>query len=430
MNLLYDSKDVIEQCQIQLLKKTLNYVYKYSCFYKRMFDTNHIKISEINTLSDIEKLPITTKHDLLTYNNDFYCGEIKEASDIVTTSGSTGIKPIIHPLTQRDLSRLMLNETLSFEIAGIDNNDAVMLCTALDGSFVAGLAYYYGLKNTAGAVFRVGAKSLHAQAEILYRYNISTIVGVPSNLIKLFKYMESNHLYGADKVRKMVLIGESIRNKNLSLNQLGSRLASCYPNAELHSTYANTETCTSFCECNIGNGGHLLPNLAYIEIVDEVGNRVEEGHVGRLLITTFDAQGMPLLRYDTGDLTYLINEPCKCGIKAQRIGPILDRNKSISKIGGVTFSQSQLENVILSIPQIDDYCIVIDKDDNETAQAKVFYLTLLENSKHVGMILKQKIWDCVRISVEVECCTQVQLHEKQHITNSRKPVRYINNNGI
>jgi phenylacetate-CoA ligase len=245
---------------------------------------------------------------------------------------------------------LAFNEQVSFTIPGIRNADFVMLTTALDGSFVAGLAYYLGIKRLGASIIRAGSKNLSIQVEILKKYPVSTIIGVPSNLIKLHRYCNDEGIViEKEKIKKLVLIGETIRNEDITLNQLGRRLSECYPEATLYSTYANTETCTSFCECSAGNGGHLHPNLAYIEVLDENDQLVPNRTAGRLVMTTFGCQGMPLLRYDTGDITFIDNEKCSCGRTTQRIGPILGRMQNILKISGTTCSQAQLENAVLSV---------------------------------------------------------------------------------
>lgn len=426
----YTHCESLANVQAQLLRNTVNYVYQHSSYYKKRFDSINIDIHSIKSMDDLLMLPIITKLELLENNEDFFCCRIPEAADIVTTSGSTGLNPIIHPLTYGDLCRLSYNEKLSFEISNIDKNDHVLLTTALDGSFVAGLAYYLGLKEIGTSVIRAGSKNMFMQADVINRYNITAIVGVPSNLIKLYRYMQNNHYDGANQITKLVLIGESIRNRDFTLNQLGIRLSKCFPYARLYSTYANTETCTSFCECSAGKGGHLLPNLAFVEIVDDGGFRVKDGELGRVIITTFGAQGMPLLRYDTGDISFLNSEKCECGRISQRLGPIISRAHNISKIGGITFSQAQLENVILSCAMVEDYCIIVQTDEDNIQSVKIYVTSYDHNTKELISLIKQKVWNFVRISVEVEYSSWEDLKKKQNSNNTRKPLRFIYENTV
>lgn len=426
----YCSKEKIMDVQTILLRRTIQYAYMHSCYYRKVLSETNIDIKTFN-ISDLEKLPIVSKQDLLKQNEEFFCSSESFWSDIVTTSGSTGVRPIVHPLTYNDLMRLTYNEQVSFMTAPITKSDMVMLSTALDGSFVAGLAYYLGLKRMGISVVRAGSKNLNTQLEILNEFPINTIVGVPSNLIKLYSYGEDNgKVKSFSKIKKLVLIGESIREKDFILSQLGQRLYQCFPNAKLYSTYANTETCTSFCECEKGEGGHLHPDLAYIEILDHNNKSVRAGQEGRLVITTFGCQSMPLIRYDTGDLTYIIDAPCKCGRNSLRIGPILGRKKNILKVGGVTFSQRQLENIILSFSCVIDYCVKIENDNNGITFVTV-WITLIDTKADVGEEIKQRVWENVRIAVRVNCCTQEELSRIQNSVGSRKAIRFINHaNGV
>lgn len=425
MNIEYCSKEKIREIQTVLLRQTIQYVNMHSQYYRGILCRTNLNLKAFN-ISDLEMLPVISKEDLLKHNEEFFCSSEACWSDIVTTSGSTGVQPIVHPLTYSDLMRLTYNEKVSFMLPPITKNDQVMLATALDGSFVAGLAYYLGLKRLEITVVRAGSKNLNLQLEILNEFSINVIVGVPSNLIKLYKYAVSNGKEQLmSKIDKLILIGESIREKNFILNQLGRRLSNCFPNAKLYSTYANTETCVSFCECEKGNGGHLHPDLAYIEILDDNNNIAKVGDIGRLVITTFGSQSMPLIRYDTGDLTYIIDEPCECGRNSLRIGPILGRHKNIFKVGGVTVSQQQLENVILSLPYIIDYCIIIENDNNGVAFATVWITSEYENTG-IKEEIRLKVWENVRISIRVNCCTQEELGNMQNSTGSRKPIRFIN----
>lgn len=423
----YDNLKDQDILQARLLRNAIKYAYNHSLYYQKVFNSQKIDIFSIQTTDDLIKLPITTKLELLKNNEEFFCCNIRDASDIVTTSGSTGVNPIIHPLTLGDICRLSYNERLSFEISNIVPEDSVLLTVALDGSFVAGLAYYLGLKKIGSSVIRVGSKNMCMQAEVIKRNNITVIVGVPSNLIKLYRYMQNKQYFGCEKITKLLLIGESIRNRDYSLNQLGTRLSKCFPHASLHSTYANTETCTSFCECSAGEGGHLLTNLAYVEIVDDNGYRVKDGELGHVVITTYGAQGMPLLRYDTGDISFLNSEKCKCGRTSQRLGPIISRTHNISKIGGVTFSQAQLENVILSCSMVDDYCIIVQTNEDNIQSVKIYVVSSC-NSEDVRLFIKQKVWNYIRISVEVECESWETLIRKQSSNNTRKPLRFIYEN--
>ena len=423
----YEAVEDFKILQYKLLKNSMKYLNKYSPYYKSLFNNLNLTSESIRSLKDIQKIPILNKASLLKHNAKIMCCDLNRASDIVTTSGSTGTEPIVHPLLYSDIQRLGYNEQTSFAIAGIKASDMVMINAAMGSGFVAGLAYYLGVKRIGASVVRTGAKNMMLQVEVLEKFPISIIIGVPSNLIKLHEYIadRKDGVENLTKITKMVLIGEAIRNEDFSLNHLGKRLNDCYPAASLYSTYANTETCTSFCECSAGNGGHFNPELAYIEILDKNNCELPEGIAGRLVITTFGSQGMPLLRYDTGDITFCIKEKCKCGRITPRIGPILGRDQNILKIGGVSFSQIQIENIILSEPLVNDYCLVIQKNEKEIQSLLVYFSSYTNNICAIKQALKQNIWEMLRVTADIRYCSFDELDKIQTSTASRKNIRFI-----
>lgn len=429
IDLDYADYETVSKRQTVLLKTTLQYLALHSEYYQSVFNKKRIQISRFNSMEDLAGLPITTKADLLQNNPQFFCSV--SPSDTVMTSGSTGARPIVHPLTALDLRRLAYNEQVSFQTAGIHKGDTVMLATALDGSFVAGLAYYLGLREIGCNILRTGAKNYNLQMNMIARGACNAIIGVPSNLLRLSSLCGDNGASaGLSCVNKLVLIGESIRKADFTLNQLGQRLSRSYLNAGLYSTYANTETCSSFCECKAGQGGHLSPELAYAEIVDENGQRVPDETPGRLLLTTFGAHGMPLLRYDTGDITFKCSGPCSCGRTSTRIGPILSRTNTLFKIHGITFSQAQVEELLLAESCVLDYCVVVNKGQENTRSMTVWISSGHSDEKEQSVSkIKARIWDNIRINADVRICDEEKLKNLQASTGARKPVRFLINKG-
>ena len=150
------SVEEIKIFQEQKLLELLTYANENSVFYRKLFSANNISISNINTLEDLQLLPVTTKEDLQKYNDDFICVPITKIIDFATTSGTLG-EPVTFGLTDKDLDRLAYNEAISFDCAGIKEGDIVQLMTTIDRRFMAGLAYFLGLRKMKVGVIRVGA---------------------------------------------------------------------------------------------------------------------------------------------------------------------------------------------------------------------------------------------------------------------------------
>ena len=127
-------------------------------------------------------------------------------------------------------------------------------------------------------------------------------------------------------------------------------------------------------ECECQNGTHLWEDHFFPEIVNPVTlEPVAPGEHGELVLTTLTKEGMPMIRYRTRDLTHLIYEKCACGRTAVRMGRILGRSDDMLIIRGVNVFPSQVESVILELPEFEPhYLIVVDRVNNtDTFQIQV-----------------------------------------------------------
>src|SRR5690606_27644657 len=128
----------------------------------------------------------------------------------------------------------------------------------------------------------------------------------------------------SDSVQKVLCIGAPLRNSDFEPSNLLIQLQETW-HAESLTTYASTEVATAFTECSFGKGGHELPELFWVEILDESGEEVAEGELGEITVTPFGVEAMPLLRFRTGDLARKYTQTCACGRNSSRIGPIEGR---------------------------------------------------------------------------------------------------------
>ena len=310
---------------------TVAYARKNSPFYRRQL----AEFPEIRGVADLAQIPLTTKKHVSESNDRFWCIPREKLLDLCTTSGTTGV-PTLYPLTQGDLDRLAQNEFLCFRRVGLSPSDLVILAVTIDKCFMAGLAYFEGLRRLGAAVVRVGAGSPAMLLSMIERLNPTAIISVPSFLKRVAAYADQQ---GRDlarsTVRKLICIGEPVRNPDWTLTPLGSQISQAW-NAQVFSTYGNTELASSLCECGAGQGGHVHPQLLHVEILDDAGRPVPDGREGQLVATTIGVEAMPLIRFATGDVTFLTRQRCPCGIWTWRIGPILGRKDQAMKIKGTS----------------------------------------------------------------------------------------------
>ncbi|WP_367276805.1 phenylacetate--CoA ligase family protein, partial [Flavobacterium sp.] len=263
----------IKTFQEQKLMEVLRYVNKNSPYYKSLFLKENIDIKKIKSLADLALLPVTTKENLQKYNDDFLCVSSNKIIDYATTSGTLG-DPVTFGLTDSDLDRLAYNEALSFDCAGIKEGDIVQLMTTIDRRFMAGLAYFLGLRKMKVGVIRVGAGIPELQWDSILKYKPNYLITVPSFLLKLIEYAERHNIdFNNSSIKGAICIGESLRNQDFSMNVLSKKIADKW-GLKLFSTYASTEMSTAFTECEYGAGGHHHPELIIVEVLDELNNPV------------------------------------------------------------------------------------------------------------------------------------------------------------
>lgn len=358
----FKSNKVIAQEQVRRLRSLVRYVRLKSPFYKRII-RDKLKYTDIRFLSDIRKLPITNKDNLQKFNRDFFCVNQNDIAEIVSTTGTTG-EFVFVALTKGDLQRLAINEVSSFTCAGADKRDTFHIAVTLDNLFMAGMAYYSGIVQLGATAYRAGMHNIKKQIFLIQKLKPTGIVTVPSFLLQLCQGIKEEGINPATlSVKKALLVGESIRDKDFKLSGIGALINKQWP-LELYSTFGNSETAISFCECEYHKGAHEHPDLIISEILDDDGITVNEGEVGELALTTLQAQGMPLLRYRTGDITFKITGKCKCGRNSARIGPILGRKAQMIKYKGTKLYPKAIENAITAIDGVHNYVIEVFTGDD------------------------------------------------------------------
>jgi phenylacetate-CoA ligase len=353
-----ESPVTIRKFQDGQLRRLISYLNKRSPFYINHFKRHRIGPAAVKGLSDLSGIPVTTKDHLQQHNEDFICVPKNRIIDYITTSGTMG-DPVTFAMTDKDLDRLAYNEAISFSCAGGAKGDIYQLMTTLDRRFMAGLAYFLGIRMLGGSIVRVGNGIPELQWDTILRIHPDTIIAVPSFILKIIEYAEDKGIdYRSSTIRKAVCIGEPLRNNDFSLNTLGRKIMEKWP-VHLYSTYASTEMGTSFTECPEGVGGHHHPELIIVEFLDENDKQVPEGEPGEVTITTLGVEGMPLLRFKTGDVCYHYTSPCRCGRTTMRLGPVIGRKKQMIKYKGTTLYPPAFYDVLDNIDDITNYYVEV-----------------------------------------------------------------------
>jgi phenylacetate-CoA ligase len=409
--------------QYQKLHSLLIYLQQYSPFYRELFATRHIDVNTIRTLEDLQVVPPTGKEDLQQRNDDFICVPKNKIIEYTSTSGTLGA-PVTVALTENDLQRLADNEYASFVCADGTSQDIYQLMLTLDRQFMAGMAYYSGIRKLGAGIIRVGPGVPSLQWQTILRIQPTAIVAVPSFIIKLIAYAKEHNIDpNQSSVRKAICIGENVRNTDFSLNMLGKRITDAW-NIHLYSTYASTEMQTAFTECGAGKGGHLNPDLLIVELLDEKNQPVGPGDPGEVTITTLGVEGMPLLRYKTGDICLYLNEPCSCGRSSLRLSPVLGRKQQMIKFKGTTLYPPALFDLLNEMEEVLDY--VAEVYSNELGMDEVLlYLVPQNNHDETDRRIRAYLQARLRVSPHVQYLTPAEMQKLQFPELGRKVSRFI-----
>ena len=410
--------------QEKKLQEVLAYVNEHSAFYKRLFKEHNINVSAIKTLSDLTKLPTTCKDDLQRENDAFRCVPKSAIVDYASTSGTLGT-PVTFGLTDNDLNRLAYNEAISLACAGIKKGDVVQLMTTIDRRFMAGLAYFLGVRQLGASIVRVGAGIPELQWDSIRLYEPTYLIAVPSFLLKMIAYAEKNEIdYEASSVKGVVCIGESLRNQDFSNTLLAEKIAEKWKGIKLYSTYASTEMSTTFTECEYQQGGHHHPELIITEVLDDVGNRVGENESGELTITTLGVEAMPLVRFRTGDIVTMHTGTCACGRNTARVSPVLGRKQQMIKYKGTTLYPPVLMDLLTNFEEIENYIIEISTNSILTDE-----ILIRIGTRTPTEALKERISNHfrakIRVVPKIEYCDIAELERELYPLGSRKPMKFI-----
>lgn len=413
----------IKSFQEKKLQELLRYLESKSPFYQKLFKENNININDILSLEDLRKIPTTSKNDLQQFNQDFFCIPPTEIVDYSTTSGTLG-DPVTFGLSDRDLERLAYNEAISFACAGIQKGDVVQMITTIDKRFMAGLAYFLGLRKMGASVVRMGPGIPELQWDSIFRYQPKYLITVPSFLLKMIDYAEKHGInYKDSSVYGAVCIGESIKNQDFTDNILSQKIKEKW-DIKLFSTYASTEMSTAFTECEFQIGGHHHPELIITEILDDDENPVKEGESGELTITTLGVEAIPLLRFKTGDLVKAHDEPCQCGRNTMRLGPVVGRKQQMIKYKGTTLYPPAMNDILNDFNNLLCYQIVIQSNEIGLDEIIIKISTDSESENFVGEV-RDHFRAKLRVSPKIEIVEFEILSKIVHNPNSRKPITFI-----
>lgn len=417
-----------EELQLKRLQNVVKNAYENVSYYKKRFDEVGVLPEDIETLTDIQKLPFTTKADLReAYPFGMFAVPTDDIVEVHTTSGTTG-KPTVSGYTQNDINLWSEVMARALGMAGANRKDLIQNCYGY-GLFTGGMGVHYGAQKIGATVIPISAGNTQRQIEIMQDFGSTILTCTPSYALYLAEVLEEQ--------------GVGPENINLKAGVFGAEMWTEEMRAEiekrLNLTALNIYGLTEIIgpgvaqECQQKDGLHIFDDHFYPEIIDsESLKALPNGVKGELVLTTITREGMPVIRFRTHDITTLRQDECGCGRTHVKMDRITGRSDDMLKIRGVIVFPSQIERALLKIEGLHpQYQIIVTRPhqlDELEVQVEASPALFSDEVKYVEEV-KRKIED--HIHNEIGLRVNVSLVEPQSLPRSEgKAVRVIDQRNI
>jgi len=396
----------LKNMQFKLLKTLVYRVYSFSSFYHKRMNDAGVHPDDITSLEDITKLPFMHKKDLRdTYPDGMIMSEQEELVRYHVSSGTTG-KPTVVGYTKNDIYHWTESLARGLTSAGIGRGDVMQVSYGY-GLFTGGLGLHYGAERIGATVLPTSVGNTERQIELMQDLRVTAIACTPSYLLHMGEVAEKMGVsIRDDTLLKKAIVGAEPWSEQMRLRikeSLGVDAYDIYGTSELSGPL--------FCECEYQNGFHVWADLIYPEILDpDSQTPLPPGERGELVVTMLQKEGLPIIRYRTGDITALREEPCPCGRTHPRLERLSGRVDDMLIIRGINVFPSQVEHALLGIPEVAEHFMIevdrkgaLDEMLVRVELAKEAFSDkisdLMKIRRHVEKVLKSSL--NVQVSVEL-----------------------------
>ncbi|MEZ7866963.1 MAG: phenylacetate--CoA ligase [Paludibacteraceae bacterium] len=355
------TRQKMRELQSERLRELVQRVYNNVPFYQKKMDNAGLKPTDIKSIDDISKLPFTSKQDLRdNYPFGLFAVPMKDIVRVHASSGTTG-KPTTVGYTRNDIEIWKEVVARCFTMCGIGKDDIMQVAYGY-GLFTGGLGAHYGAEEVGASVIPISGGNTRRQLQLMSDYGVTALACTPSYALHLADAM-AEHGYSLKdmKVKKGVFGAEPwTENMRLELERKwGIHAFDIYGLSEVMGPGVSND-----CEFHTGlhvNEDHFFPEIVH----PDTKQPVAAGEMGELVFTTLTKEGIPLIRYNTRDLSSLNFEKCECGRTLVRMKKITGRSDDMLIIRGVNLFPSQIEHVLLEMGETSaHYLLYVDRHNN------------------------------------------------------------------
>lgn len=381
------TRSEIEALQTERLKKTVRQCMN-SEFYRRRFAESHIDPDDIRSLSDLSRIPFTTKQDLRdSYPFGMSAVPLSRVVRLHSSSGTTGTPTVILH-TQRDLDEWANAVARCLYMVGLRPGDIFQNSSGY-GMFTGGLGFQYGAERLGMLTVPAAAGNTKRQIKFITDFGTTALHAIPSYAGRLYEVMEE---MGIDPHRdthlRTLIIGAEPHSEE-QRRRIEQMLG-----VKAYNSFGMSEMCgpgVAF-ECTEQNGLHIWEDYYIVEIVDPVTlEPVPEGEVGELVLTTINREAMPLLRYRTRDLTRILPGECPCGRHHLRLDRMKGRSDDMIILKGVNIFPIQIETVLMQFAELgNDYLITLTNEEaNDLMTVEVELNAFSDDYRRLQVLTKE-----------------------------------------
>ena len=408
----------IRKLQLKKFQRIFSWTYEHSKFHRILYDNDGIKPKDIQSFSDIKQIPTVEKSMMRDIQGkepfpygDALCVPLNEVTAYRQTSGTTG-QPVYQPDTWQDWEWWAECWAQLLWAQGYRPKDRVFIPFGYN-VFVAFWAGHYGAEKIGCEVVPGGVLDTRARILKIQELNPTAMMGTPTYMLGMADTaINKMKLNPADlSIEIITCAGEP----GASIPSTKKRIEDAW-GAKVYDHAGATEIGAWSFECTEQPGSmHVNDAFFLVEIVDvETGEAIETPGVrGKMIITALDRQAQPCIRFDSKDIIEWDTKICTCGRTSKLIkGGVVGRTDDITKVKGVLFSPSSVENVVRGIEGLgNDYELKVEKiNDRDKITLQVEFV---QNFSEEMDKIKSKLSDQLRLKTnlnyEIEFCQYGEL---------------------
>ena len=394
----HGSVDQLRALQLERLRWSINHAYENVPHYAAQFKQQGVHPTDLKTLSDLSKFPFTSKSDLrANYPFGMFAVPRDQVVRVHASSGTTG-KPTVVGYTAKDIDTWAKLVARSIRAGGAKRGDIVHVSYGY-GLFTGGLGAHYGAEKLGLTVIPFGGGQTQRQVQLMQDFKPDIIMVTPSYMLAIADEFERQGIDPKSSSLRIGIFGaEPWTNEMRSAIEarMGIQAVDIYGLSEVMGPGVASECIET------KDGPVIWEDHFYPEIIDpETGHVLPDGEFGELVFTSLTKEALPIIRYRTRDLTRLLPGTSRT---MRRMEKITGRTDDMMIIRGVNVFPTQIEELILKIPQLaphylcelsregplDALTVRVEQRENASASDLITYAARLSEDikSYVGVTAK------------------------------------------